>query len=129
MTDYPLTLPLLITLVFAGLIMLVSLLPVSSRHGDSPLSWLAAITPTPVQKVMHVCLYAILALLLAWSLDDIQSLTYRLLLAFTIAVAFGALMEWCQTMVPGRHGTLFDVALNATGAALGLLAAASLIRT
>jgi VanZ family protein len=38
-------------------------------------------------------------------------------------VAFGAVMEWCQTKVPGRYGTAFDVALDAAGAALGLLAA------
>ena len=86
-------------------------------------------TPTLLQKALHVCLYAILALLLVWTLDDLQSWTYRLLIAFILAVAFGALMEWCQTMVPGRYGTVFDVALNAAGAAIGLLAAVLLIQT
>ena len=78
---------------------------------------------------MHVCLYAILALLLVWTLDDIQSWTYRLVIAFIVAVTFGAVMEWCQTSIPGRHGTVFDVALNAAGAALGLLVAVLLIQT
>ena len=129
MTGFRLTLPLLSTLVFTGLIMLVSLLPGSSRHGDVPFSWLVMKTPTLLQKALHVCLYAILALLLVWTLDDLQSWTYRLLIAFILAVAFGALMEWCQTMVPGRYGTVFDVALNAAGAAIGLLAAVLLIQT
>jgi VanZ family protein len=127
-TGFPLTLPLLSTLVLTGVIMLVSLLPGSSRHGDYPFSWLVTKTPTLLQKVLHVCLYAILALLLVWTLDDIQPREYRLLIAFILAVAFGAVMEWCQTLVPGRYGTVFDVALNAAGAALGLLAAAFLIQ-
>lgn len=104
-------------------------MPGSSGHSDSPISWLATKTPAPVQKLLHVCFYAVLALLLVWTLDGIQTWTYRLLIAFIIAVAFGAVMEWCQTMVPGRHGTMFDVALNAAGAALGLLVAVLWIQT
>ena len=36
-------------------------------------------------------------------------------------------MEWRQTKVPGRFGTVNDVVLNAAGAALGLLAAIVLL--
>ena len=49
------------------------------------------------------------------------------MIALIIAVAFGVVMEWCQTKVPGRYGTVYDVALNAAGAALGLLAAIFLL--
>jgi VanZ family protein len=45
------------------------------------------------------------------------------LTAFIITVGFGAVVEWCQTRVPGRIGSLADVLLNAAGAALGLLVA------
>ena len=89
--------------------------------------WLVAETPSLIQKVLHVCLYAVLALLLVWTLDSIQTKAYRLLYAFIIAVAFGAIMEWGQTMVPGRFGALYDVALNAAGIILGLLVAVFLI--
>jgi len=68
-----------------------------------------------------------LALLLVWTLDSIRPRTYRFLISFILAVVFGAVMEWCQTKVPGRFGTVYDVALNAAGAALGLLAAAFLL--
>jgi VanZ family protein len=106
-----------------ALLTLVSLIPGHHKPGDSVFIWLVANTPTLMQKVLHVCLYGVLALLLVWTLDGIQSRTYRLLIALIIAVAFGGVMEWCQTKVPGRFGTVYDVALNAAGAALGLLAA------
>lgn len=106
-----------------ALLMLASLIPGHHKPGDSVFIWLVAETPPLIQKVLHICLYAVLALLLVWTLDSIQSRAYRLLNAFIIAVAFGAIMEWCQTMVPGRFGTVYDVALNAAGVALGLLAA------
>ena len=116
-----------LTLFFMALLMLVSLIPGRPKPGDSVFIWLAAKTPTLIQKMLHFCLYGVLVLLLIWSLEGILSNTYRFLIAFIIAVAFGALMEWCQTKVPGRFGTINDVALNAAGAALGLLAAIVLL--
>ena len=110
-----------------ALLALVSLIPGRPQPGDSAFIWLIAETPTLLQKVLHVCLYGVLALLLVWTLDRIQPRTYRFLIALIIAVAFGAVMEWCQTKVPGRFGTVYDVALNTIGAALGLLAAAFIL--
>ena len=123
MTSFSLTTRIVLTLCFMALLMLVSLIPGHPKPGDSAFIWLIANTPTLIQKVLHVCLYGVLALLLAWTLEGIQPRTYRFLIALIIAVAFGAVMEWCQTKVPGRFGTVYDVALNAVGAALGLLAA------
>jgi VanZ family protein len=116
-----------LTLCFMALLALVSLIPGDTRQGNPALIRLLAQTPTLLQKVLHVLLYGILALLLAWTLDGIQSGTYQLLIALLIAVTFGAVMEWGQTRVPGRFGTVQDIALNATGAALGLLAAAFIL--
>lgn len=107
--------------------MLASLLPGRPQPTDSAFIWLVAKTPTLLQKGLHIGLYGVLALLLAWTLDVIESRTYRFLVAFIIAVAFGMVMEWYQTRVPGRFGTVVDVALNAVGAALGLLIAAFLL--
>ena len=110
-----------------ALLMLVSLIPGHSKHGDFMFVWLVANTPTLIQKVLHVCLYGVLALPMAWTLDKIQSRTNQFLIALIIAVAFGAVMEWCQTKVPGRYGTAYDVVLNAAGAVLGLLIAIFLL--
>ena len=127
MTSFSLATRVGLTLCFMALLMLVSLVPGHPRPGDSAFIWLVANTPTLLQKTLHVCLYGVLALLLAWTLDDIQSRTYRFLIALIIAVTFGAVMEWCQTRVPGRYGTVYDVALNTAGAILGLLVAMSLL--
>jgi hypothetical protein len=126
-TSFSITTRVVLTLCFMAMLMLASLIPGHPKPGDSAFFWLVANTPTLVQKVLHVCLYGVFALLLAWTLDGIQSRNYRFLIALVIAVAFGAVMEWFQTKVPGRFGTMYDVALNAAGAALGLLAAAFML--
>ncbi len=123
MTSFSLTSRIILTLCFLALLALASLIPGRPQPGDSAFIWLAANTPTLLQKLLHVCLYGVLVMLLAWTLESIQSRTYRFLISWSIAVAFGAVMEWYQTKVPGRYGTAIDVALNAVGAALGLLVA------
>lgn len=110
-----------------ALVMLASLIPGQHKPGDSVFIWMIANTPTLIQKLLHVCLYGALTLLLIWTLDSIQSRTYRFMIALIIAVAFGAVMEWCQTKVPGRYGTVYDVVLNTAGAVLGLLVAVFLL--
>lgn len=127
MNSFPLISRITVTLGFMGLLALVSLLPGIHRPGDHIFIWLVAETPSLIQKILHFLLYALLALLLMWTLEGIQSRTSRLLTALVIAVAFGALMEWCQTKVPGRFGSLYDIALNAAGAGMGLLAAIFLL--
>ena len=127
MTSFSLTTRIVLTLCFMALLMLVSLIPGHPKPGNSAFIWLVANTPTLLQKILHVCLYGVLALLLVWALDGIQSKTYRFLIALIIAVVFGAVMEWCQTKVPGRFGNVYDVALNSVGAAFGLLAAVFLL--
>lgn len=127
MTSISLTTRIVLTLCFIALLMLVSLIPGRPKAGDSAFIWLVANTPTLMQKVLHGCLYGVLALLLVWTLEGIQLRPYRFLIALIIAVAFGAVMEWCQTRVPGRFGTVNDVVLNAAGAALGLLVASFIL--
>jgi branched-subunit amino acid transport protein AzlD len=118
---------IVLTLFYIALLMLLSLIPGHHKTGDSVFIWVVANTPTLIQKFMHVCLYGVLVLLLVWTLDGIQSKTYRYLIAFVMTVAFGAAMEWCQTWIQGRYGTLYDVVLDTLGAALGLLAAIFLL--
>ncbi len=112
------------TLVMLILIVTVSIVPGQARPGDSGLVWLVSATPTPLQKLLHVLAYAVLALLWMWTLDDIESPPIRITVVLSIAVANGAVLEWYQTSVPGRFGTVADVILNAIGAIFGVLGAA-----
>lgn len=121
------TIRLVLTLCFMALLAVASLIPGRPQPSDSAFIWLVAETPKLLQKVLHVGLYGVLALLCAWTLESIESRTQRFLVAFILVVTFGAVLEWYQTKVPGRVATVIDVALNAAGAALGLLAAAFLL--
>jgi len=109
-----------VTLVFAGLIVALSVTPGIARPGDNAFVWIVVNTPEPLQKLMHVAVYAALALLWIWTLESVESRTLRVALAFLATIGLGAALEWYQTQVPGRFGSLFDVALNALGAIVGL---------
>ena len=113
----------LITILFVGFVIILSITPGKGQIGDSFFVWLVANTPTPLQKLMHIVIYAALVGLWAWTLEAIESRVLRLLLAFLIAVSLGSVLEWYQTKVPGRFGTIVDALLNVLGAIAGLLAA------
>ncbi len=113
----------LITIAFAILVVILSVTPGRGQTDDSIFVWLVVNTPTLMQKLMHVAVYASLAFLLAWSLEDIGARPLRLAIALVLAIGLGAGLEWYQTSVPGRFGTVLDVLLNAGGALLGLLVA------
>ena len=114
----------LITIAFATLVVVLSVTPGRDQTDDSFFVWLVVNTPTLMQKLMHIAVYASLAFLLAWSLENIGPRPLRLVVALLLAVGLGAGLEWYQTSVPGRFGTLVDVLLNAGGALMGLLVAA-----
>ncbi len=112
-----------ITLVFASLIVALSVTPGIARPDDNAFVWIVVNTPKPLQKIMHVAVYAVYALLWIWTLASIQSRSIRITLAIIATVGLGAALEWHQTSVPGRFGTIFDVLLNTLGAAIGLIIA------
>ena len=117
----------MITILFVGIVVILSITPGKSQPGDSMFVWLVVHTPTPVQKLMHLVIYAALVVLWAWTLEAIESRAVRLLLAFLIAIGLGSMLEWYQTKIPGRFGTIVDALLNAFGAVAGLLAALVLL--
>ena len=62
-----------------------------------------------------------------WTLADIESRLARILLTLLCSVGLGAALEWYQTQVPGRFGTLVDVLLNVAGTVIGIVLAVLLI--
>jgi VanZ family protein len=69
---------------------------------------------TILRKAAHMTEYAILALLLMRALG-------RETPSFLLGLAYAATDELHQHFVRGRHGSPFDVAIDAVGLALGLL--------
>lgn len=72
---------------------------------------------------MHVATYAALAISWMWTLESIELRIVRIALTIIATIGLGALLEWYQTRVPGRFGTLFDVFLNTVGTLIGIIAA------
>ena len=62
-----------------------------------------------------------------WTLECIESGAIRLVLTLVACVGLGAALEWYQTRVPGRFGTVADVILNLIGSLVGLIAALFLL--
>ena len=125
----PLLARLGLTLVASAFVVFLSTIPGHTRYEDSNFVWLVAATPVGLQKSLHVLVYATLSMLWIWTLEKMPSWWLRLAAALLLATALGAVLEWAQTMVPGRYGTLSDVLLNAFGAALGLALAVWFSRT
>ncbi len=123
----PIAVRLIITLLLLAAIVTISVVPGRPQPGDSVFVWLVAVTPTPLQKLMHFITYAMLAMLLMWSLERINSMSHRIVLALAVTVTLGSFLEWYQTSVPGRFGTLADAVLNAIGATVGVVVAALLL--
>ena len=100
-----------------------------------PLAWAALIlaltsTPNPerfvsapvagADKLVHLCLYAVLAFLTARAMEPARTARARLVVV-AIVSAFGALDEWHQQFVPGRSWDSADWIADSAGAAIGVL--------
>jgi VanZ family protein len=96
----------LVLLVYVLLVMLVSLLPTSS-----------GISVWHLDKVGHFLAYCGMAILALLSFH-VRSTRLVALLA---TVGLGALLEWGQSFVPGRHMSLADGIVNALGVGTGAL--------
>ena len=47
--------------------------------------------------------------------------------SLSLALVVGIALEWYQTTVPGRYGSITDILLNSLGAALGIVIALFLL--
>ena len=112
-----------VTLAFVAVVIALSIAPGIEQQDDSIFGWLVVNASTPLQKVMHVAVYATLAGLWMWTLEPVESRVLRAVIALVFCVALGSVLEWQQTRVPGRFGTLADVLLNVAGTVIGLIAA------
>jgi len=111
----------LLTVLYVLLLTTVSLLPSGAR---APLGWDQSVT-TPQQKALHVLAYAGFPILVTLSLRGEGRISLRtVLLAGLACWMYGGLLEFAQTFVPGRTGSVADALLNGAGVAAGLAALA-----
>ena len=62
-----------------------------------------------------------------WTLAHVERQSVRILTALVLSIGLGVVLEWLQTLVPGRFGTLADIVLNTIGALLGVVLALVLL--
>jgi VanZ family protein len=81
-----------------------------------------------VRKAGHICEYAVLGALVCWALTQSEAdagprrrLAMVLLAAWSWAVIYAVTDEFHQSLVATRQGSLWDVAIDAGGAGLGVL--------
>jgi VanZ family protein len=98
-------------LAWAGVILLASSLPGSTIPREL----------TRYDKVAHVILYGIFAVLLTRSNGDVTGRWRAVFVAVVIAAAFGAVDEWFQGLIAGRISAVADWQADFLGAVGGAL--------
>lgn len=114
--NMPVVTRLLITSCYMVLVIALSVTPGDER---ATLGWVVYITPSLVQKLLHIAVYAGLGVLWMWVLESRRA---RVVLVVVISVAFSVSLEVAQAFIPGRFGNVFDVGLNGLGTGIGLAA-------
>ena len=74
--------------------------------------------PWPWGKLVHSITFGVLAV--AVGVASGRRGTGMMLAGFLGSVAVGAMDEWHQTYLPGRHGQISDIGFDAFGAAVGI---------
>ena len=101
-------------LLWAGVILLGTSLP----------SEAVPIQTSRIDKILHFTIYTVLAFLLTRQLVVGFRLWQAIVLAVAFSMAFGALDEWHQKLIPGRSTEFADWVADSLGAVIGALAAA-----
>lgn len=76
--------------------------------------------PDPVTTTGHFVAYAALAFAIAMALSGARTAP-KILVTLVLAVALGAVVESLQGPIPYRDASLVDLAVDAAGAAAGLV--------
>ena len=116
-----------LTLAFTAFVIGLSVTPGIESPDDNLFSWLYANTAPLTQKILHVVTYAVLGALWMWTLAGIASTPVRIVVSVALAFTLGIALEWYQTTVPGRFGSIGDILLNSLGVVLGIAVALFLL--
>ena len=84
---------------------------------------MTAVWDYPIRKLAHMTEFGILAVLIFFALKyyvQIKTMKQRYFAAWLGAVCYAATDEFHQLFIEGRSGNLFDVCVDATGAAIAM---------
>ena len=81
---------------------------------------LLGVLPAGADKLVHLGLYLILGLLLAWGKTR-TGFAGPAILLLIMGAGYGALDEWHQSFVPGRDASVGDWVADSAGVMLGLV--------
>jgi VanZ family protein len=116
---------LLLPLAYMTAIFALSSIPDTETPANALESALRWASPE-LQNLLHIPLFGGLAWCWHWGLQPwLRSKSWRLCAALAVTLAYSVLDEVHQLGVPGRFGSLTDVALNAIGAVLALAVVAA----
>jgi VanZ family protein len=76
--------------------------------------------PADFDKLGHLLMYAVLGYLVFRALELMPTRLAAITLAVALCVAWGALDEWHQVLVPGRAADFADWMADAAGGAIGV---------
>tara|TARA_R110002110_G_scaffold414983_1_gene647346 strand:- start:32307 stop:32717 length:411 start_codon:yes stop_codon:yes gene_type:complete len=108
--------PLCYMLGILGVSSIPGVAPIDAPHTYQLLAWV----PPAIQNLLHIPVYAGLAVLWCWYLSSRASELWAWVLSFVVTALFGALDEYYQYHIPGRYASLTDVLFNVLGAGLGV---------
>ena len=107
----------------------LSSLPGLPRPEDPALYSVFYWVPPSIQNILHIPAYAILASSWHWALRAwVHTSNANAVGACVITSLYGIFDEWHQSFIPGRFASLTDIALDFTGAVLGLWVATRIDR-
>jgi VanZ family protein len=112
----------------AWLVAMTIALAVPSNVADLPAWWPRILHFQALDKVVHVLLFAVAALLLARSFRRLPGVERPLLAALLATSLYGGATEIGQHLFTGRQGEVADVAADVAGSAAGSLLAWLLAR-
>jgi len=96
----------------------------SSYPNDEKVMRASELINAPIRKVIHATVYFVLAFFIITFLGvvfDQKKYLIMLILTFIICLLFSAGDEFHQTFVNGRTGRFLDVAIDMTGACIGMI--------
>ena len=117
------------TTAIVGVTVFLSTLPGGTHLPNNQFVWIIDGTPSFFQNFMHMVIYGVMTVSLAWSLEGTFTNRRHWWIAALFCSALGISLEWYQTQVPGRFGTLLDILLNTAGVAISAMIATRLGRS